>query len=348
MTDSRADDTPLPPAYLEWCRRAVTAWAGVPVDITRVQPVPSRAARLVRLTGESHGRVRHFYLKMFTALDPSAFAAWCEALERIGRAFAGAEGLLAFDIVAYDAARHLILTAESEGRPIRRLQRRLPWSRDARRASLDAWRGVGRWLDTLHWRTIPAVQSADRAAALAGYVRERLRLWSTVDARHADLSRDAEHALGLLAGTLGDRPVTLTRCHGDISSGNVIIGRGVGLIDFDDSRTAMPGLDVSQVLLALEQFCRLASLGPMPRFHARAVGAFLEGYGGREPEGPEFWLPHLRNLSVAVVTVGRRQDNPLLSRASSALHYRRLIEALRRAVRIVRDTGGWASYLPHN
>jgi Ser/Thr protein kinase RdoA (MazF antagonist) len=140
---------------------------------------------------------------------------------------------------------------------------------------------------------------------------------------------------------LQGQAVTLTPCHADVSPFNIIVSdEAVGLVDLDDCRFDMPALDLSQSLLQIDAFSRCYSLIALPRFKQRAVGRLLQGYGRELPEGEQFWVPHLWNLAVFVLTLARRRRGLSPSRITDELHYARLRAELAQSVdRILRSKG---------
>lgn len=306
-----------------------------------VRPLPARTTRLYRVTSRV-GTVEHrFYLKIYAPDEhpPEVLAARCHALERVAKAFRDADGLAPYEVIGFEPHRGIVLTAETAGEPLVRLNRPLAWNPLARSEALRAWRGIGRWLRRLHWHSLPPRASTTRPAELVEYAVERFRLWKDQDASCGEIARRAEEAVRVLGRDLEGRQVVLTPCHADISTGNIVVGPRVGLIDLDDFRYDMPGVDVSQALLAIDQFWRLVSMVPMPQFNKAARKELESGYESRLPDGPEFWLPHLSNLSVVVVTLASRRCGMSLSRLSTELHYRRIVGELGATAQSVLDMG---------
>jgi hypothetical protein len=58
------------------------------------------------------------------------------------------------------------------------------------------------------------------------------------------------------------------------------------------------------------------------------VAAFENGYGQVLPRGPEFWLPHVRNVVMYLLNLSRRRTGVRLARLARELRYRRLIHEL--------------------
>ncbi len=246
------------------------------------------------------------------------------------------DGLLPYRIVAADAARGVLLSAEVPGHPLAALHRSSIVWKSARQAARAGWRGAGRWLQRLHARALPPTVSASRAAEIAEDIRTRLALWKAGDPSQATLAEAARRATTEAVRLLGGRPVTVVLCHGDVTAGNIMVyGSSVGLVDLDDLRLDMPGVDWSQALLAMDEFGHVGWAGPRAGVAAWSA-AFAEGYGGPAPAGPEFWLPHLRNLAVYLLTLSRQRHGVGLSRLAVELRYRRLLAELRLTVSAVR------------
>jgi hypothetical protein len=293
---------------------------------------------------DAAGVRRRYYLKQYAAAGPGDdFATRWSRLASIADRLRVDPHLTPFDVLGYDPERRLLLTGEMPGLSMVHVHQQL-----ARRAGLGAsaavhaWNGVGRWLGALHRRTLPPQHSATRTAELADYTRRRLDRWREADPGHAALAAGALDALDTVVRHCSGGPLRLAPCHGDVTGFNIIVGRSVGLIDFDDLQFDLPAVDVSQAWLEIRH---LAVLGPVPfrRFVDKADRALLAGYDGPLPDGAEFWLAHLRNLSVFLMTLSRGPRQPL--RAPRAfLRYRRLIDELDRSVRRVQASDGRGSF----
>ncbi|HZL95564.1 MAG TPA: phosphotransferase [Vicinamibacterales bacterium] len=248
-------------------------------------------------------------------------------------------------VLAYDAAQRLLLTAQVEGEVIIALHRRLArrFGFDAREI-MDAWRGVGAWLSTLHRSTLTPVVSAARADELREYTEDRFLRWAQVDPRQQRLAHAAIDVLKAITARCGCVRLTLVPCHGDVSAYNILVSETVGLIDFDDARFDLPALDLSQAVLELRNVSRLFWTVPLKGVIQSAEAALLAGCGGNPPDGAEFWLPHFRNLSVYLLTLARRRSGATLSRVTDELRYQGILSELRRAIRAVRQSGENASY----
>jgi hypothetical protein len=328
-------------ANLEWALRRVEEWThGTPTLVDAFQ-TPSRLAVVHRLTTSIDGTRRVFYLKEYSAgsiEDEQEFWPNLRRLQSASAAFGGDAQLAPLEIAAIDETRRLLLTAAVEGPTIADLHH--GWIAPALRMPgiVSGWRAAGRWLRTLI-TAIPSYESADRPSFLLGFTRQRLEWWVRTDPSASHLAADAGLALDVLQRHFADRSVRLVACHGDVSAYNVVVGTRVGLIDIDDFRFEMAGLDVSQAHIEIAEFSRVARLLRFPPLRRAAERAFHAGYGEPSPSGPELWLPHIRNLAVRVLTLARKERGLSPSRLNATLSYRWAIGELRRTAREVLNSG---------
>jgi Ser/Thr protein kinase RdoA (MazF antagonist) len=219
------------------------------------------------------------------------------------------------------------------------LHRAMALDAGRRKPAIDSWRGVGRWLATLHWKAGPARPSTTRPGELAAYTTERLQKWAVADPSCAPLAAEAAEAANVAVSQSAGRGVETTLCHGDVTAGNIMVSASsVGLIDFDDLRFDLPALDLSQGLLEIEEFSHFASVLRLRRFADKASRAFEEGYGRPFPEGPEYWIPHLRNLSIFLLTLATRSTASRMSAVLNAPRYRRTRAELARTVSAIKQS----------
>ena len=150
----------------------------------------------------------------------------------------------------------------------------------------------------------------------------RFRQWMERDPDRASLAGRAIDAAASLPAMFPG-PVAVALCHGDITAANVRVdGAAAGLIDFDDVRVDMPGLDLSQAELEIEELSRgWLTLRPGAAAQ-RARAALRAGYGAGYVEGPAFWLPHLRNLAVFLTTIAGHRQGGLRQRGLTARRVR--------------------------
>jgi len=284
---------------------------------------------------------RVFYLKEYSAgsiEDEHEFWPNLKRLQSASVAFGGDAQLAPLEIAAIDETRRLLLTAAVDGPTIADLHH--GWIAPAFRmpAIVSGWRAAGRWLRTLI-TAIPSYESIDRAPFLLGFTRQRLEWWVRSDRSASHLAEHARRALDVLQRHFADRSVQLVACHGDVSAHNVVVGTRVGLIDVDDFRFEMAGLDVSQAHIEIAEFSRIARILRFPPLRLAAERAFHAGYGEPSPSGPELWLPHMRNLVVRVLTLARKERGLSPSRLHATLSYRWAIGELRKTATEVLRSG---------
>jgi Phosphotransferase enzyme family len=257
-------DEHAPAIDLEWCAARLREHVDENAILTGTVDVPARLARVHRLTVSIGAATHHYYLKRYgpegrglaTSLSEHA-----ENVSSISTAFHDRSGVLPYRVVAADAQRGLVLAAAVPGRPLGNSRRIWVGGTRERAKALGAWEGVGRWLAVLHWNTQPPVPSATKAGELVDYTSARLSSWCRQDPRHKALAQEAMASARDLLARMDGRPVTTTLCHADVSLGNIMIDdRRVGLIDLDDLRWDMPGMDLSQALLEIQEYSRIGSV----------------------------------------------------------------------------------------
>ena len=159
--------------------------------------------------------------------------------------------------------------------------------------------------------------------------------------RDPSQSRAAEEGLAamrILVDRLGGE-ADIALCHGDISSANIrVYGQSIGLIDFDDLRMDMPALDLSQAELEIEELSRGWTVIRPAALAAKARDALRTGYGAGYPQGPAFWLPHLRNLAVFLTTLAGHRQAGVRARLVPARRYQRTIAELKRTVELIQSS----------
>jgi Ser/Thr protein kinase RdoA (MazF antagonist) len=314
-----------------WARDTLRQQSGDDFRIDAVRRVTSRLSDLHQLTAVSNAGAQRFYLKRYAPGELETRPDRLAHLAAVAAAVDRVPGLLSSRTVAIDVPRGLLLTTAVPGRPLSTLHRSAIFSKATRETASDTWRGVGRWLSRLHHHALEPVVSRSRPAELLQETRARLDVWRNQDPARADVATSAEVGLAILDGRLTDRPVPLVLCHGDVTAGNIMVhGQSVGLIDLDDIHLDMPAVDLSQAWLAIDEFGH-SGLGRARFSQARAaawVAAFENGYGQVLPRGPEFWLPHVRNVVMYLLNLSRRRTGVRLARLARELRYRRLIHEL--------------------
>ena len=326
---------------LEWALRRVEEWAHAAPALVDALQTPSRLAVVHRLTTSIDGLSRVFYLKEYSTggiEDEQEFWPNLKRLQSASAAFAGDPNLAPLEIVAIEETRRLLLTAAVEGSTIAALHH--GWIAPAVRMTdiISGWRGAGRWLRTLI-TAVPSYESVDRAPFLLGFTRQRLEWWVQSDPAAAHLAAQVSRALDALERYFSGRAVQLVACHGDVSAHNIVVGTRVGLIDIDDFRFEMAGLDVSWAHIEIAEFSRIARVLRFPPLRLAAERAFRAGYGEPSPAGPELWLPHIRNLVVRVLTLARKERGLSPSTLNATLSYRWAISELRKTAAEILNSG---------
>ena len=316
---------------IAWARDTLLQQSGDDFRLDAVRRVPSRLSDLHQLTTVSSAGAQRFYLKRYAPGELETRSDRLSHLAAIAAAVDCVPGLLTSRTVAIDVPRGLWLTTAVPGRPLATLHRSAIFSKATRETARDTWRGAGRWLSRLHRHALAPVVSRSRAAELVQETRGRLELWRRQDPPRAHVAESAQVGLAILDGHLADRPISIVLCHGDVTAGNIMVhGQSVGLIDLDDIHLDMPAFDLSQAWLAIDEFGH-SGLGEARFSPGRAAAwkaAFEDGYGQVLPRGPEFWLPHVRNVVMYLLNLSRRRTGVGLARLATELRYRRLIHEL--------------------
>jgi Ser/Thr protein kinase RdoA (MazF antagonist) len=306
---------------LAWAEQQLRNYFGCTVHVGQAVRMPARTGRLNRIEVSAEGRTTNYFLKHYTPHGVSDWAVHADHLRLVVNAFDDVTDVLRYQIVAVDAGRGLLLAAEMSGRTI------------SRREDLAVvWRGVGRWLAALHRAHVST--SAERPSILLASMEPRFRHWMDHDPKYQTLAlRGIDAATSLVAQLGANVPIAL--CHCDVTSANIRLqGQRVGLIDFDDLRFDMPGVDLSQAHLEIAALSlQVLRPGLITR---RARAALREGYGAGFPEGPQFWLPHLRNLAMHLATLVTRRDESWRARLAYRRRYRSTVAELERTLVAIR------------
>lgn len=306
-----------------WAAAAVRSRAN-DADIVRAESIVSRTGRLYRLHVDSRDGARRYFLKTADAND-SAATPTLHYLPAIARAFRGTSPAGFADVVAADESRGWLLMGEVAGISLGVYRRQTLAAFDFHRAT-RVWRTIGLWLRALHGSMAARVDTL-HAEELVSYIGQRFRLWPEQDPAQADLARRAIAAAKLAGAALGT--TALVPCHGDVTAGNIIVaGERVTLIDFGDLRFDLPALDLSQAVMETREYGRIDSIVPLPFIGRTSERELRDGYGTAWPAGAAWWLPHLRNLAVYLVTLA-----PNRRRASEHFRYGRTRQELLRTIR---------------
>jgi phosphotransferase family enzyme len=306
-------------ALLSWADTALTAtFSGA--RITAKHLLPSRTGLLWRLRVRTAAGERCFYLKGFEQRS------WeVPNLETVAASFDHARGISFVEVVATAPALDAVLLGEADGMSLIDFRRRAVLRFDF--SGLSAvWERAGRWLRTLHWETLKPRLDTTAGERGASYITTRLNQWAQLDPAKSALAQRAVEAVGRIAGEL--ESALLTPCHGDVSAGNILVGDNLTFVDFDDCRFDLPALDLSQAIMEIAEYSRIASILRLPWIGPRCERSLRAGYGlDRWPSGPAWLLPHLRNLSVYLVTLAPKRSAP-----SEAARYRRTWRELERTL----------------
>ncbi len=316
---------------IAWARETLRQQSGDDLRLDDIRRVTSRLTDLHQLRAVSRSGAQTFYLKRYAAGELETRPDRLSHLAAVAAAVDRVPGLLSSRTVAIDVPRGLLLTTAVPGRPLAALHRSAIFSRATRETASDTWRGVGRWLNRLPRHALGPVMSRSKAPELLQETRTRLDVWRRQDPARTHVAEAAQAGLAVLEEQLAERSVQIVLCHGDVTVGNIIVhGQSVGLIDLDDVHPDMPAVDLSQAWLAMDEFGH-SGLGGSRVSQARAaawVAAFEEGYGQILPHGPEFWIPHTRNLVMYLLNLSRRRAGLRLARLATELRDRRLIHDL--------------------
>lgn len=275
-------------------------------SIQRYERASSRVSALYRLFVQTPTGQGRLYLKVFDPqLTPTAAIS---DLRTVSEAF-GISGDLAFvKVIAADPRAGVVLFDEAEGIPLPSFRNR-SLSRLRISGMIEVWHRAGQWLRRLHWETQFSRVDPDVGSRTASYIHERLRRWANLDPHNAALAQRVGTITDRIALDVGAASM-LVPCHGDISPGNIMVGSAVTFIDFDDFRFDLPALDLSQAIMEIREYGRLASMLPLPPIGMLAERRFREGYGtDRWPTGAAWLLPHISNLAVYLVTMAPKRTS---------------------------------------
>ena len=260
---------------------------------TLVDHKPGNRA-VVHYLGEQSGRAVAFYAKAYP--EPARAAFVHDLVCRLCDVFAAAPDLRAPQPLGFDPDLALVVYAPVAGIPLDRMASRPELS--------SALADAARWLATLHGsrlrldRTFDvALETAD-AGTWAGLVATRLPNAGAVAFRLADALQATRPPLRV------DAPSPI---HKDFHYGHVLVGGGVGVIDFDEVRLGDPNLDLAHFCANLHL---LAVRTGAPRTERdRWLRSFLGAYSdatGREPDAAFGWYAAYTCVKIAKqVSTGR-------------------------------------------
>jgi aminoglycoside phosphotransferase len=325
---------------LSWATAALESLCGGPVRV--VEGEAGRVAQVWRL--ESGNPPRTYFLKQYGKhLTRDAFEAHVAYVTQLMTAMRAA-GCVASEVVGSSPELRLLLLTAVPGRTLMAMRRRA-WRTGGVRRLTEAWRGVGEWLRTLHDRTLPSQSSADRRDGWDAYAASRLRKWAEIDVTAIDVSARATVTVAALAETM-PASIQVTPCHGDVSTGNILVGEHVGLIDFDDARPDLPATDLTQALVHIDEFGYVGGLLRVPALAGRCTDALLDGYGAARLSGADFWVPYFESLSVFALALARQRAAASgVGRLGVDAQYARACGRIFTALGVLDRSGADASYL---
>ena len=171
---------------------------------------------------------------------------------------------------------------------------------------LVALGGAARWLATLHRSRLPL----DRTLDVAHETTNAL-IW-------AGLVANRDPSAGAAAGWLADalqagRPAveTIGPIHKDFHYGHVIVGDGVGVVDFDEVRLGDPNFDLAH--FAANLYLLAVRTGAPPAARDRWVNGFLGAYSdatGWEPSTGFGWFAAYTCVKLAKQMATGRGPRP--------------------------------------
>ena len=216
-----------------------------------------------------------------------SFAAYGKAYPELARAahvhglmrrladetFASAPGLRVPRPLGFDPALALVVYAPVVGMSLDRLA---PTSQFA--AALG---GAARWLATLHRSRVVLDRTLDVAHEAAN-----ARTWARlVAAREPNAGAAASRLADALLTTRPPGADTPSPIHKDFHYGHVIVGDGVGVVDFDELRMGDPNFDLGHFAANLDLLS--ARIGAPPSERDRWLDRFLDAYSGATG-----WVPN--------------------------------------------------------
>jgi hypothetical protein len=213
-------------------------------------------------------------------------------------AFAGASGLRVPRPLGFEPDLALVVYAPIVGVPLDRLA--------ATPELLVALGGAARWLAVLHRSPLQLDRTLDVAHEMTN-----ARIWAGLVSR-----RDprAGAAAGWLADALqSGRPAVETRgpIHKDFHYGHVIVGDGVGVVDFDEVRLGDPNFDLAH--FAANLYLLAVRTGAPPATRDRWLDEFLAAYSGAtgwEPSAGFGWFAAYTCVKIAKQMATGRGPRP--------------------------------------
>jgi hypothetical protein len=250
----------------------------------------------VHYRGSQSGRAFTAYGKTYP--ERARAARVHDLMGRLCDTFAGTPDLRVPQPLGFDPDLALVVYAPVVGTPLDRLV-----SRPELSAALG---GAARWLATFHQsrlapdRTLDVAHETDDAITWAGLVASRYPSAGPAASRLVD---------GLLAA--GPRLVTTSPIHKDFHYGHVIVGEGVGVVDFDEVRGGDPDFDLAHFAANLHLLS--VRTGAPPTERDRWMDWFLGAYAdatGRKAGAGFGWFAAYTCVKIAKQVATGRGPRP--------------------------------------
>ena len=264
---------------------------------TLVDHKPGNRA-VVRYLGEQSGRAVAFYAKAYP--EQARGARVHDLMCRLRVVFAAAPDLRVPEPLGFDPDSAVVVYAPVVGTPLDRL---------ASRPELSPALGhAARWLATLHRSRLRLDRSLDLAhetadaRAWAGIVASRLPSAGAAAFRLADALRATRPPLRL------EPPSPI---HKDFHYGHVLVGDGVGVVDFDELRLGDPDFDLGHFCANLHLLAMRTGAPPTERDRWKRL--FLGAYSdetGREPDADFGWFAAYTCVKIAKQVATGRGPQP--------------------------------------
>ena len=264
---------------------------------TLVDHKPGHRA-VVHYRGSQSGRAFDAYGKAYP--EPARAARVHDVMHGLCAGFAAAPGLHVPLPLGFDSDLALVVYAPIVGIPLDRLASRPEFS--------SAVGDAGRWLATLHGsrlrldRTLDVAHETANAATWAGLVANRYPSASAAAFRLIDALRTVGPPL---------RVETVSPIHKDFHYGHVIVGEGVGVVDFDELRLGDRNFDLAHFSANLHLLA--VRTGAPPTERDRWMDWFLGGYAessGRGPDAGFGWFAAYTCVKIAKQVATGRGPQP--------------------------------------
>ena len=273
---------------------------------TLVDHKPGHRA-VVHYRGSESGRAFAVYGKAYPERTRAARAD--DLMRRLSEeVFAGASALRVPKPLGFDPDLALVLYTPVVGIPLDRLASTPEFSTALARAA--------RWLATLHGSRLPLDRTLDVAHETANAL-----LWARLVAtRDPSAGAAASRLADALRSTGPPNCVdTVSPIHKDFHYGHVIVGEGVGVVDFDELRLGDPNFDLAHFSANLDLLS--VRTGAPPTERDRWMDWFLAAYSdatGREPHAGFGWFAAYTCVKIAKQLATGRGPQPRPGRDARA------------------------------